>query len=65
MSREIPLKTSEVAKALGVPTWRLQSLVRWERIPPPARDGSGDWVWWPEDMERARLALRRRAVALE
>jgi hypothetical protein len=38
----------------------LMSLVRWEYIPAPAKDSSGDYVWLPEDVERARHALADR-----
>jgi hypothetical protein len=58
MSTTIPyLKTPAVARLLGVPYWTLMSLLRWERIEAPAKDSSGDYVWLPEDVERARQAL--------
>jgi hypothetical protein len=58
MSTTIPyLKTPAVARLLGVPSWRLSSLIRWGRIEAPAKDSSGDYVWLPEDVARARQAL--------
>jgi hypothetical protein len=51
------LKTPAVARLLGAPYWRLLSLIRWGRIEAPAKDSSGDYVWLPEDVERARKAL--------
>lgn len=58
MSTTIPyLKTPAVARLLDVPSWRLSSLIRWGRIEAPAKDSSGDYVWLPDDIERARQAL--------
>jgi hypothetical protein len=58
MSTTIPyLKTPAVARLLGVPYWRLSSLIRWGRIEAPAKDSSGHYVWLPDDVERARQAL--------
>jgi hypothetical protein len=59
------MKTPTAAAALGVPYWRLSQLIRDRRITPPHKDTSGDYVWLPEDLERARRALgaRRRKEA--
>jgi hypothetical protein len=58
MSTTIPyLKTPDVARLLGAPYWRVLALIRWERIEAPAKDSSGDYVWLPDDVERARQAL--------
>jgi hypothetical protein len=32
-------------------------LIRFAKIDPPGRDTSGDYLWFPEDLERARQAL--------
>jgi hypothetical protein len=58
MSATLPfLKTPTVARQLGVPYWRVIGLIRWGVIDPPAKDSSGDYVWLPADVERARRAL--------
>jgi hypothetical protein len=53
-------KSSAVARALGIPYSRLFSLIREGKITPPAKDGSGDYVWSALDVERARRALLTR-----
>jgi hypothetical protein len=59
-------KTSEVARELGVPYWKLFRLVQEGKILRPSKDGSGDMVWTAADIERARNAVkldgRRKAV---
>ena len=50
-------KSRAVADQLGVSYWRLFGLLRSGRIAPPGKDSSGDFVWLPEDVERARAAL--------
>jgi hypothetical protein len=52
----------------GASSWRLVSLLRSDKLsPPPQKDSSGDFLWFPEDIERARAALlidrRRKAHA--
>ena len=37
--------------------WRLFGLLRNGVIQPPGKDSSGDYVWLPEDIDRARKAL--------
>ena len=54
------LKTLQVADALSVPYYRLYELLRLRKIPAPQKDGSGDYAWTDEDIERARSALARR-----
>ena len=60
------LKTAVAADQLGVPPYRLTNMIRYRRIPMPAKDSSGDYIWLPEDLERARQALaagrRRKGV---
>jgi hypothetical protein len=56
-------KTPVAARELGTTYYRLMGLLRSEKIEPPARDSSGDYVWTDGDLERARQALgvdRRR-----
>jgi hypothetical protein len=55
------VKTKEAARLLGVPMSRLHRLLGDNRLrPPPAKDSRGDLWWSPEDLERARAALKRR-----
>ena len=56
------LKTPAAADALGVGYWRLIGLLRSKRLPAPQKDSSGDYLWTPEDIERARQALAVRRV---
>jgi hypothetical protein len=52
------LKTPELCRRLGVPHGRLANHIRNGKITPlPAKDSSGDYVWTPEDVKRARKAL--------
>jgi hypothetical protein len=53
-------KTSGAAAVLGEPARVLSELIRHGRIPRPARDDSGDYIWTEEDIERARIALAAR-----
>ena len=57
-------KTTQAAKRLGVPYWRLSYLIRCGKISPPRKDSSGDYVWSAEDLETARseMAARLRRV---
>jgi hypothetical protein len=57
------LKTPAAADLLGVGYWRLIGLLRSKRLAPPQKDSSGDYLWTPEDIERARQALAGRHVA--
>jgi hypothetical protein len=57
------LKTPAAADALGVQYWTLHQLIRQRSIPAPAKDSSGDFVWSPEDLDRARQALAARRPA--
>ncbi len=57
---EHPLKTPAAAKSLGISYLRLSSLVRYGHLTPPAKDSSGDYQWWPHDLERAREVLAMR-----
>jgi DNA-binding transcriptional MerR regulator len=55
---QLYLKTPEAARELGVTYHRLMGLIRFGRINPPQRDGSGDYVWDEADIARAREALQ-------
>jgi hypothetical protein len=61
------MKTPVAARVLGVTYHQLIGLLRFNKIAPPARDSSGDYVWLPEDLERARqaLAARRKSKVTE
>jgi hypothetical protein len=50
-------KTPAVADALGISYSRLINFLRTRRLNPPQKDTSGDYVWTPEDVERARQVL--------
>ncbi len=50
-------KTAAVARLIQTSYFNLHSMIRTGRIPAPARDDSGHYVWSPEDVERARQAL--------
>jgi hypothetical protein len=63
----LPTKTATVARQLNVNYQTLFGHIRRGKISPlPAKDSSGDFIWSPSDIERARVALatdrRRKAV---
>jgi hypothetical protein len=51
------MKTSEVITHLGTTHHKLWGLFRSNKIRPPGKDVSGDYVWSDEDVECARRAL--------
>jgi DNA-binding transcriptional MerR regulator len=53
-------KTKAVADLIGITYHRLFELIRSNKIPPPQKDSSGDYVWCEQDIERARQALAAR-----
>jgi hypothetical protein len=60
------LKTPIAARQLGVRYSRLVSLLRHGKIPAPAKDSSGDYLWAGTDLEAARQAMtvdRRKKAA--
>jgi hypothetical protein len=60
----IPLKTPAVARELGISYQTLRNLLRRDQINPhPQRDSSLDFIWFPEDIERARVAVATRRKA--
>lgn len=57
------LKTTEVARQLGTPYHRIASALRSQKLSPPSKDYSGDFIWTEADVEALRQALavdRRR-----
>jgi hypothetical protein len=54
----MPIKSPQAAQQIGCGYYRLMSLIRDGRLTPPSKDSSGDYIWGPEDVERARFALR-------
>lgn len=50
-------KSPLAAKELGISFYRLHGLLRADKITPPQKDSSGDYIWTDEDLERARRAL--------
>jgi hypothetical protein len=62
------LKSRAVATELAISYYRLFELIRSGKLTPPGKDSSGDYIWTPEDVDRARQALavgrRRKAVAV-
>jgi hypothetical protein len=62
----LPRKTPVAARELGITYHRLIGLIRFDKIPPPTRDSSGDYLWTDADIERARqavAAMRKREPA--
>jgi hypothetical protein len=55
------IKTRQLLALLGnAPYHRVANALRNGKItPPPAKDVSGDFMWAPDDVERARQALAR------
>jgi hypothetical protein len=58
-------KSPIAARELGISYSRLCWLLRADKLTPPLKDSSGDYVWADKDVEAARRALaidRRRKV---
>jgi len=53
----MPVKTRTAARQLGCAYFQLIYLINIDRLEPPNKDESGDYVWMPEDIDRARTAL--------
>jgi hypothetical protein len=53
------IKSRDVAGLLGIPYYRLYHLLAAGHIAAPGKDSSGDFIWQPDDVERARQALAR------
>lgn len=54
----LPRKTPQAARALGISYQQLIGMIRTGKVPVPMRDGSGDFLWYEEDLERVREARR-------
>jgi hypothetical protein len=52
--------TRTAARQLDAPIYLLYDLLRRDRLTPPAKTEGGDYLWSPEDIERARQALSQR-----
>jgi hypothetical protein len=52
-------KTPGAAAELGENYTRIINLIRFQKMDPPEKDSSGDYVWTEQDLERARAALAR------
>jgi hypothetical protein len=50
-------KTPAAARELGISYTTLINLLRYDKMTPPAKDSSGDFVWADADLKRARHAL--------
>jgi hypothetical protein len=50
-------KTPVAARELGISYHQLIGLIRFDKIVPPARDSSGDYLWSDADLDHARAAL--------
>ncbi len=51
------LKSPLAAKELGISYHRLMSLLRYDKLPRPQKDSSGDYVWTEDDLTAARRVL--------
>jgi hypothetical protein len=54
----LPVKTRDVAGRLGRDAKFLDSLLRSGRMPLPAKDSSGQFVWSEEDIANAIAAMK-------
>ncbi len=59
------LKTPAAAKKLGISYTKLIALMRYEKLEPPGRDSSGDYVWLDADLDRVRAALAKSPAKKE
>lgn len=50
-------KSRFAAKELGISYHQLFALLRYDRMTPPQKDTSGDYVWTDDDLDAARRAL--------
>jgi hypothetical protein len=54
----LPRTTQEAAGIVGTSYHNLFAMIRCRKIPRPAKNSSGDYLWTSEDIERARQAMR-------
>lgn len=53
-------RTRDVAQELGVNALKLETLIRYGKLPPPAKDSGGSFIWSAADVARARAALAKK-----
>jgi hypothetical protein len=56
-SMVLPLKTRSAARAIGATAPQIMSAIYSGKLLPPGKDESGDYQWFPHDLERAKAAL--------
>ncbi len=56
----IAMKTTAVARALGVPVYAVHNWVRHGIVPVPPKDSSGHYLWSPPDVAAVRRARDER-----
>lgn len=56
----LPVKTRSAVRQLGTSYWALVNLLRTGQLDPPPKDESGDFIWWPADIDRAREVIKSR-----
>ena len=54
------VKSPAAARELHITYSTLCNLIRHGHLSPPEKDGSGDFVWCPQDLQRARQVLAER-----
>lgn len=54
-------KSPMAAKELGISFYHLHGLLRSDKITPPQKDSSGDYIWTDADVEGARKVLEEIA----
>jgi hypothetical protein len=56
------LKTPEAARKLEVSYTDLYGLIRYGKLSPlPGKDSSGDFIWLPDDLARARKIINSKS----
>jgi hypothetical protein len=61
------MTTREASASAGTTVLRVRHLLTTGRLEPPPKNGSGDYDWTPEDVERLKVVApdgRRKASAL-
>jgi hypothetical protein len=57
----LPLKTPVAARELGITYNVLVGLIRFRKLNPlPEKDSSGYYIWFKEDLDRAREAIAKQ-----
>jgi hypothetical protein len=52
-------KSPAAARLLGISYYRLMGMIRSDRVFPPRKDSSGDYIWAEADLRAVREALAR------